>query len=134
MGLMKTLCTLLLILTSLPALAVESFSTLHAGDLATLMSKNNEKVAIFDANTTDTRKKDGIIPGATMLSSSGKYDISKELPSDKNTQLVFYCANLKCTASHDAAKRAIGAGYSHVAVMVDGIQGWKKSGHETAQP
>lgn len=37
-------------------------------------------------------------------------------------------------ASHEAAGRAAQAGYTDVAVMVDGIKGWKESGQPTAQP
>jgi rhodanese-related sulfurtransferase len=31
-------------------------------------------------------------------------------------------------ASHEAARRAAGAGYTNVSVMVDGITGWHKAG------
>jgi rhodanese-related sulfurtransferase len=31
-------------------------------------------------------------------------------------------------ASHEAAGRAVGAGYTNVSVMVDGITGWHKAG------
>ena len=33
-------------------------------------------------------------------------------------------------ASHEAARRAVGAGYTNVSVMVDGITGW----HHAGQP
>lgn len=36
-------------------------------------------------------------------------------------------------ASHEAARRAVKAGYSNVSVMVDGIIGWKAAGEPTAQ-
>jgi rhodanese-related sulfurtransferase len=31
-------------------------------------------------------------------------------------------------ASHEAARRAVGAGYTNVSVMVDGITGWHEAG------
>ena len=31
-------------------------------------------------------------------------------------------------ASHEAARRAVGAGYTNVSVMVDGITGWHNAG------
>jgi len=31
-------------------------------------------------------------------------------------------------ASHEAARRAVGAGYINVSVMVDGITGWHNAG------
>jgi rhodanese-related sulfurtransferase len=35
-------------------------------------------------------------------------------------------------ASHEAARRAVKAGYKDVSVMVDGIMGWRDAGQPTA--
>ncbi len=51
------------------------------------------KVQIYDANHPSTRERFGVIPGAHLLSSSGNYDVAKELPADKNARLVFYCTD-----------------------------------------
>jgi rhodanese-related sulfurtransferase len=110
------------------------FHMIHVNDLSKMMKATPTKVAVLDANSNETRKTDGIIPGAKLLSSYDSYDVTQELPSDKATTLVFYCANTKCTASHSAANRAIEAGYKDVKVMSDGIQGWKKSGQTVAKP
>jgi rhodanese-related sulfurtransferase len=37
-------------------------------------------------------------------------------------------------ASHEAARRAVEAGYSDVSVMSDGIMGWSQAGQPTAKP
>jgi len=37
-------------------------------------------------------------------------------------------------ASHEAARRAVEAGYSDVSVMADGISGWVEAGKPTAKP
>jgi len=97
--------------------------------------KKDPKVAfaIFDANGDATRKKEGVIPTAVLLSSSSEYDLAL-LPKDKATSVVFYCANEKCMASHGAAKRAIGAGYTNVAVLGAGISGWVKAGQAVDKP
>jgi rhodanese-related sulfurtransferase len=34
-------------------------------------------------------------------------------------------------ASHEAARRAVKAGYTDVSVMADGIQGWRDAGMRT---
>ncbi|HKV54419.1 MAG TPA: hypothetical protein VJN94_07225 [Candidatus Binataceae bacterium] len=34
-------------------------------------------------------------------------------------------------ASHEAARRAVKAGYTDVNVMIDGIAGWKSAGEPT---
>jgi rhodanese-related sulfurtransferase len=87
---------------------------------------------IFDANSKEFREKNGTIPGAVLLTSSGSYDVSKELPTAKDASLVFYCASTKCNASKNAAERAVKAGYTNVSVMPEGLQGWKAAGQKTA--
>jgi len=81
-----------------------------------------------DANGETTRRKMGVIPGAVLLRDFDKID---NLPSDKAQGLVFYCANPSCGASHEAAARAITAGYTNVKVLPDGIAGWVKAGKRT---
>lgn len=100
-------------------------------DVAT-WTKSKLAVAV-DANAKETRTSQGVIPGAVLLTSSSTYAVS-ELPSDKSTKLVFYCANQKCGASHQAAKRAMENGYINVAVLPEGIAGWKQAGQPTAKP
>lgn len=80
-----------------------------------------------DANGTETRKKMGVVPGAVLLTDSESFQVS-ELPADKTKPLVFYCANTRCGASHEAAEKALTAGYTNVKVMPDGIAGWVKAG------
>ncbi len=87
----------------------------------------------IDANGKETRSSQGVIPGAVLLTSSSGYAVS-ELPADKNTKLVFYCANQMCSASQQAAKRAMENGYTNVAVLPEGIAGWKQAGQPTAKP
>lgn len=108
-----------------------AYSKVSVPELATLIEKKS--VTIFDANSEATRTKEGVIPGAKLLTSAAKYD-PKELPADKTGKLVFYCANEKCTASEVAAKKASDAGYTNVSVLPDGILGWKKAGRNTAAP
>ena len=88
----------------------------------------------IDANNAETRAKFGVIPGATLLTSVNSFDPAKELPSAKGSKLVFYCASLKCNASHQAAQRALEAGYTDVSVLPDGIKGWKEAGQRTVLP
>ena len=92
-----------------------------------------KKATPVDANGKETRTSQGVIPGAVLLTSSSQYAVS-ELPADKSSKLVFYCANQKCGASHAAAKRAMENGYTNVAVLPEGIAGWKQAGQPTAKP
>ena len=71
----------------------DNFQIIHVADLAKLMADPSSKVQVFDANHPSTRENFGVIAGAHLLSSSDNYDVAKELPADKNTKLVFYCAD-----------------------------------------
>jgi rhodanese-related sulfurtransferase len=116
--------------TETAAVKTSSFKVIHANDLEQLMKTEAANVHVFDANDDKTRKSDGMIPSAKALASSSHYDVAT-LPADKNSKVVFYCYNTSCTASHDAAKVAMKAGYTNVYVMADGIDGWKKAGKPT---
>ena len=96
-----------------------------------LAAKLGEYQAV-DANGEATRKRHGIIPGAILLTDSEAFALS-ELPADKSKPLVFYCANTHCGASHEAAGRALHAGYTNVKVLPDGIAGWTKAGKQVTR-
>jgi rhodanese-related sulfurtransferase len=98
---------------------------LTVDDVAKLTA--SKELTAVDANGPETRAKYGTVPGAVLLSGHD-YVPAKELPADKATRLVFYCANVRCTSAPSAAKRAVEAGYTRVSVMPDGIQGWVKAG------
>jgi rhodanese-related sulfurtransferase len=62
------------------------------------------------------------VPGALNLDPVGYSD--SDLPSDKDSMLVFYCSNFLCRKAPNAALRAKRMGYSNVHVMSAGISGW----------
>ncbi len=86
------------------------------------------KVIMVDANSEKTRKSEGVVPGARLLSSSSGFDMS-ELKASKGDKLVFYCYNEQCGAAPAAAKMAKQNGYE-AKVMHAGIVGWKKAGNK----
>lgn len=88
------------------------------------------EVQPVDANGESTRKHEGVLPGAILLTDSDAFKLT-ELPADKARPLVFYCGNEDCSSSHHAAAKAITAGYQHVEVMPAGIAGWIKAGKKT---
>jgi rhodanese-related sulfurtransferase len=100
---------------------------------AASMLEGGHAIAV-DANGPETRQERGVIPGARLLTSSGRYDPARELPSDRSATLVFYCANTQCHASDGAAHRAREAGYADVNVMRAGIAGWVEAGHPVNRP
>ncbi len=65
------------------------------------------------------------IPGAIPVTSE---HLRRFLPRDKQSMIVFYCAERRCFASHAAAREAIKLGYTRVLVMPEGIFGWVNAG------
>jgi hypothetical protein len=51
-----------------------------------------KQAVAVDCNRASTRKRAGVVPGAILVSDDESYAPS-ELPADKATKLVFYCAN-----------------------------------------
>lgn len=81
----------------------------------------NEPVITIDVNARQSWMK-ARVPGALNLDPLG-YSAT-ELPSDKDSVLVFYCSNFLCRKAPNAALRAKRMGYSNVLVMSAGIAGW----------
>ncbi len=111
--------------------AIHTFKLIHVAQLKQLIASPPPDLRIYDANAPETREKYGVIPGATLIAAPDGYRVSATLPPDKHAMLVFYCANQVCIASHEAARRAVAAGYTDVSVMGDGIMGWKAAGQPT---
>lgn len=79
----------------------------------------------------DAHFNEGHIPGALHC------DYEKMspdcLPADKAAPLVFYCAGGMCPVSRMAADKAVGYGYTKVAIYEGGIKGWKAAGMPVAK-
>jgi hypothetical protein len=71
----------------------EGFKLIHIDDLVGMQKATERPVTVLDANKDDFRAREGIILGATLLSSYSKYDVASELPPAKDARLVFYCAD-----------------------------------------
>lgn len=54
------------------------------------------------------------------------------LKGDKAHPLIFYCHNIRCFMSYNAALRAVQAGYTSVYWMREGTAGWQKAGYAFA--
>jgi rhodanese-related sulfurtransferase len=102
-----------------------SFRQIGVDEVASALETQPSSIAVFDANSAQTYAEHHI-PGAVWVD----YDAvaAEQLPENRETQLVFYCANEQCSASHVAAETAHSLGYENVAVMGAGIQGWIAAG------
>ncbi len=107
--------------------AGDGLAILSVGEVAKLI-KTDRSAVVCDANGASTREQYGTIPGAVLLASYADYDVETALPASKDTPLVFYCSSKMCSAAPRAAHKAIGAGYTDVFIMPEGIKGWLRAG------
>ena len=103
----------------------DGLTDVAVGDLATMLEAGDCRV--FDANGESTRSNYGVIPGATLLSSYDSFT-AEDLGGDTSDNVVFYCANTRCSAAPSAARRAQELGYENVLVLAAGIMGWVEAG------
>ncbi len=57
--------------------------------------------------------------------------LAAELPDDKQRTLIFYCLGTKCTASPNAADKAVELGYRNVYAFIEGLPAWVRAGYPT---
>ena len=117
--------------TITPALADAQIAEVSVANVQEMLNAKPAKVVVLDANNDEARAAAGMVPGAVKLSSYNQYNLA-ELPTDKNSTLVFYCYNNYCQASHTAAARALQAGYKDVRIMKAGIVGWNAATKKTS--
>jgi PQQ-dependent catabolism-associated CXXCW motif protein len=124
----------------------------NASELAAL--QNREKVVLIDASNLP-KKPEGLtpnspwipvphaaIPNTLWIPGCGMAEIDPEVDSlyrdllanatgnNLDKPIVVYCHE-RCWLSYNAARRAIGYGYSNVYWYPDGIEGWRAAGHPT---
>lgn len=103
-------------------------NTITMMEADTLVGK--EGVYFFDVNTLELWAE-GFIPGAIYFNVK---DWKTLLPKNKDSVMIFYCANRLCNASEIAARAVIKLGYTGVRQMPDGIYGWRLSNRMTEKP
>ncbi len=91
--LLAVACALLAVLGCGAGAKTEGFTLIHVDDLAAQIDAPERAVTVLDANGADFRAREGVIPGAVLLSNHKTYDVATELPPRKDARLVFYCAD-----------------------------------------
>jgi hypothetical protein len=70
--------------------ATEKLPTMTMDEVEKAIAAN--EVTPVDCNADKTRKKNGVVPGAILISDEETF-VASELPADKGRKLVFYCAD-----------------------------------------
>jgi rhodanese-related sulfurtransferase len=81
----------------------------------------SRQVTVIDVNAPQSWIK-ARVPGALNLDPVNYHD--NDLPSDKESTVVFYCSGPMCRKAPNAARRANQMGFKNVKVMSAGISGW----------
>jgi len=106
-----------------PAWKVIQPETLHQ-----MLEQNSDFTLINTMSAIECR--DHSIPKSLCIPCETLDKQISKLPNEKNRKLIFYCESDLCLRSYKAAEKAIKHGYTDVAVLKDGLPGWKKAGYE----
>lgn len=105
--------------------------TYNVIDHATLKAKveaDEHDFLLVDSRNPE-EYREAHIPGAINIPQK-KMEVQQGLlPSDKGSQIIFYCNGVKCGKSKKAAKKAIELGYSNVWVYAEGMPVWEEMGY-----
>lgn len=89
-------------------------------------------VAIVDTRPTADGFDPGHIPTAISIPEDQFERLSILLPRGRNTLLIFYCEDERCTSSQRSAAKAERIGYRNVKVYAGGYRDWRATGHTGA--
>jgi rhodanese-related sulfurtransferase len=68
------------------------------------------------------------LPGALNIPKDQVDGLAPRLVTDKNAEIVVYCANTECDASTQVAERLVELGYTNVSDFEAGKKGWLEAG------
>ena len=123
----KLIYLMILVWGTMLTLAADKFPEITTDELKKAISE--KKVVLLDVNGTESWRQ-AHIPGAINFEKVEK-NLAAKLPADKNTLIVAYCGNERCTAYRAGAQAAKKLGYTNVKHYAKGIQGWVKAGAPT---
>ena len=107
--------------------ASHSFALKTVDEVAAQLETNAAAVVVFDVNSAESYAEHHV-PGSRHAAYDGVTAETLAGVDPAAHEVVFYCANESCHASHTAAEAAVALGYQNVTVMSGGIQGWVAAG------
>jgi len=100
--------------------------SVSANYLKMILNDRDRIALIIDARPT-LKYTGGTIPGALNLPFKDWHKLQGLLPSDKATELIFFCGGLESDLSQKSAAKARELGYTDVRVFAEGWPAWEKS-------
>ena len=96
------------------------------------MIDSGERPVIFDVRSSETRARDGIIPGAVAAHPDELEAVLRNYP--RNVEVVIYCACPNEATAAIAAQHLRRAGYRKIRPLLGGIEAWAKAGRPVTMP
>lgn len=72
------------------------------------------------------------IPGSIQVDFDRVEAYLKNIPQER--EIIVYCSNYMCTASHFVVQKLLDAGYTHAKVYAAGMAGWIQAGYPIEGP
>ena len=91
-----------------------------------MVLNDRDRVALIVDARPAIKYNEGTVPGALNLPFQEWEKLKGLLPSDKNSQLIFFCGGFKCDLSHKSAAKAREMGYTDVRTYAEGWPVWKE--------
>lgn len=99
---------------------------IHTEELKAMFDQKKD-FTLIDARTKE-EYQEAHIAGAINIPEKSFDELVSQLPSDKNSLLVFYCNGVKCGKSKRSAKKAIAVGYTNILIYDEGFPVWEEKG------
>ncbi len=122
------LLTLAFFLNSNAIANKDVYQVLDHAQLKTMVDADERNFLLVDARNPE-EFKEAHIPGSINIPQKKMETFLGLLPSDKTTQIIYYCNGVKCGKSKKAATKAIGLGYTNVWVYSEGMPVWEEMGY-----
>jgi len=108
---------------------MEKFKQVSREALKKKMDKKEDFVLIDVLGTASFEQMH--VPGAISIDGHKKDFVERvsEVVSDKNKQIIVYCASFSCPLSPTAAKKLVDAGYTNVLDFKGGLKDWAEGGY-----
>ena len=98
---------------------------ISVGELTDMIDAGHTPV-IFDVRSAESRRRDGMIPGAVAAHAAEIEAVLKQYPRD--VEVVIYCACPNEATAAVAALHLRRAGYRKIRPLLGGIEAWSQSG------
>jgi rhodanese-related sulfurtransferase len=107
----------------------EGYTIIGHAELKAKIEADQRNFLLVDARNPE-EYREAHIPGAVNIPQKKMAAYLGLLPSDRNSEIIFYCNGVKCGKSKKAAKRAVEIGYTNVWVYAEGMPVWEERGYQ----